>query len=78
MAPSACNVGLSMTALKEDERGTTTHKRLVVLDLGSSPIVTGTEIIPRGRIEAPVNPYRFFGEGASDSSLSHILMNVSS
>ena len=78
MALSACNVGLPMIALKDDELGTTTHKGFAVLDLGFSPTVIGTEIVPRGRIKSPVNPYRFSGDRASKSSLSPILVNVSS
>ena len=46
MAPRACNVGLPMIALKDDEPGTTTHKGFAVLDLGFSPTVIGTELMP--------------------------------
>ena len=65
-----------MIALKEDEPGTTTHKGLVVFDFEISPMVIGTEMTPRGRIESPVKPYKFFGEGANESSLSPILVKV--
>ena len=51
-------VGQPRMTLYAEGSPTTMKVTITVLDLGSSPMVTGKVVVPRGEIESPVNPVR--------------------
>ncbi|RRT77563.1 hypothetical protein B296_00014752 [Ensete ventricosum] len=64
---SLLSVGQPMMALYTDGSTTTMNGFISVSDLGSSPIVTGKVVVPRGEMESPVNPVDVIGTRSCQS-----------